>query len=53
MAGVRVKMCGKSAHLRAVMQAGDKPYGLKCHVYPESCKGCKLLVYSAAAGQEG
>jgi hypothetical protein len=31
---VRVKMCGKSARYLKVTSSRDKPYVLKCHVYP-------------------
>ena len=33
--GVRVKMCGKSAHFFVVIWRWDKPYVLKCQVYPD------------------
>lgn len=48
---VRVKMCGKSAHLNTVMYSGDIPRGLKCHVYLELLMCSWVCTFSGGGGR--
>jgi hypothetical protein len=43
-------MCGKSARRFAVMQNGDKPCGLKCHVHRNDLEQPESLCGSHSAG---